>query len=177
MGAFILVAAVAVLSLPAIGLAQTAPPAAPRERVTVGLVPNLATDIDGLILAPGLRLSAPLGARWGVDIEANKVFGERNPPPSGSIKSFFAVNFRHLRAPRTDDGVSRYWIYGLRYTPIQWPASRRDASYDNDMALTIGHGWDQTFANGMRCGAELGLSGGNGFLLFGTFVVGLPVHW
>jgi len=176
MGVSTALIATALLFIPAISLAQTAAPVAPRERVTAALTPNFGTNIDTPVFALGVRLSAPLGPRGGIDFEASKEWGQRNPPPHGYIKSSFGLNFRRLRAPRAEDGSSRYWIYGLRYTPIQWPASRRDATYDNDLALTIGHGWDQTFASGLRCGAEIGFSGGNGILFFGTFVVGLPLH-
>jgi len=164
------------LMVPATAAAQTPSTAlGSRERVTLAVTTNVASDFGSLLLAPGLRITAPLGKYAGIDFESSAVFGGKNAPPAGSITSFLALNVRHMRAARTENGESRYWIYGLRYTPIQWPTSRAAASYDDDFALTIGHGWDQVFDD-VRYAAEIGFSGGNGFLLFGTFVVGWNLH-
>ena len=147
----------------------------PRERVTVALATNGALEGSGPWFAPGVRVGVPVGGRAGIDFESTAVFGGKLPSPHGSITSFHALNIRRLRAPRARDGTSRYWVYGLRYTPLTWPPARTDDRY-NDLAVTFGHGWDQVFSNGGRFGGEIGFSGGRGFLFFATFVAALPLH-
>jgi len=148
---------------------------APRERATLAIATNGALEGSGPWFAPGLRVGVPLGARTGLDLESSAVFGGRLPSPHGSINSFFALNVRRLRAARASDGTSRYLMYGLRYTPIEWPPERQGNRY-NDLAFTFGHGWDQVFSNGGRFGGEVGFSGGRGFLFFATFVAAFPLH-
>ena len=79
---------------------------------------------------------------------------------------------RRLREDRASDGSARYWLYGLRYTPIKWPPEKVEPH--DDLAVTFGHGWDQVFRSRWRFGAEIGISGGNGFLLFATLVIAAP---
>ena len=144
-----------------------------RERVTASVAVNLALEGSGPWFAPGARLVVPLGHRYAVDVESSAVFGGRLDAPYGSITSFLAMNLRRLTGSRPEDGTARYWIYGLRYTPIARVAPR-PGQYEDDVALTIGHGWDQVFGR-PRVAAEVGVSGGRGFLLFATLVVGIAL--
>ena len=162
------------LGLPGAARAQAAAePVQPvRERISVGLATNAALEGSGPWFAPGIRLGVPLTSRVSVDIESSAVFGGRLEPPYGSITSFLAVNARRLRNDRASDGTARYWMFGLRYTPIKWPPDKVEPH--DDLAITFGHGWDQIFPSRWRVGGEVGFSGGNGFLLFATIVIAPP---
>jgi hypothetical protein len=156
------------------GAQGTEPASQFREHVGIGPVANLALEGSGLWFAPGIRLGVPLTTRTSLDVESSAVFGGKLPAPYGSITSFLAVNARRLRSERRSDGTARYWIFGLRYTPIRWPPEKEEPH--DDLALTLGYGWDQVFASRWRVGTEIGVSGGNGFLLFTTIAVSMPLH-
>ena len=164
-----------VVALPAVARAQDAS-APPRERVNVGVATNLAIEGSGPWFAPGIRVGVPLGARAALDVESSAVFGGGLPSPYGSITSFLVLNARWLRDDRKSDGTARYWITGLRFTPIKWPPEKEDAAYDSDLAFTFGHGWDQIFKRGTRVGTEIGFSGGRGYLFFFTLNVGVSIY-
>jgi hypothetical protein len=153
------------------GAAEPAQPS--RERISVSLATNVALEGSGPWFAPGLRLGVPLTRRLSVDLESSAVFGGKLEAPYGSITSFFALNARRLREDRAPDGTARYWLFGLRYTPIKWPPEKTQPH--DDLAVTFGHGWDQIFPSRWRVGGEIGLSGGNGFLLFATLVIAPPM--
>ena len=164
-----------VVVVPSRGLAQTSGASSetrdtPHERVAFGLVANVALEGSGPWLAPGLRVTMPFGARAALDVESSAVFG--GGTPYGSITSFLAANIRLHRGSRKDDGSGRSWIVGLRHYPI----SRQGHAHSSDLALTLGHGWDQVFASGRRVAGEVGFSGGSGFLFFATIVVTFPLH-
>ena len=163
-----------VLGLPAVARAQAAAELLQpvRESISLGFATNVALEGSGPWFAPGLRLGVPITSRMSLDIESSAVFGGRLAPPYGSITSFLAVNARRLRDNRASDGTARYWIFGLRYTPVKWPPEK--AEPHDDLAITFGHGWDQIFPSRWRVGGEVGFSGGNGFLLFATLVVAPP---
>jgi hypothetical protein len=148
---------------------ETTSPASPRERASVALAASVALEGSGPWLVPGVRVAVPLGGRVAVDVEAARVFGGRSE--YGSITSLVAVNVRFLRRAREADGAGRYWLAGARYYPI----TGSHASFSSDVAATFGHGWDQVFASGRRLGAEVGFSGGRGYLVFLTIVVGIPL--
>ena len=114
-------------------------------------------------------MTAPLGGRVSIDVEAARVFGGRTE--YGSITSLLAVNARFLRGHREADGAGRYWLTGARYYPI----TGANAPFSSDLAATFGHGWDQVFASGKRVAAEVGFSGGRGYLISLTIVVGTPL--
>jgi hypothetical protein len=164
------------MAIPAHALAQSPDPLpVPRESVSVGVATNFAVEGSGPWFAPGVRLGVPLGARAAVDLESSAVFGGKSPSPNGSITSFLALNIRLSRAGRAPDATSRYWIVGLRYMPIRWPPEKPEAAYDHDLAFTAGYGWDQIFQSRRRVGAEIGFSGGRGFLVFATLVFAVRV--
>lgn len=164
-----------VLALTAAARAQDVP-APPREGVSIGVATNVALEGSGPWFAPGIRIGLPLAARASVDLESSAVFGGRLPSPHGSITSFLALNARWLIDQRKPDGTARYWITGLRYSPIKWPPEKGDAAYDDDLAFTIGYGWDQVLRSRTRVGTEMGFSGGRGFLFFFTLNVGVSVY-
>jgi hypothetical protein len=168
-------AAFCLLAAPASARAQTSaeipgPPEMPRERISFGVVTNFALEGSGPWLAPGLRVTVPLGKRAAFDAESSAVFGGKTG--FGSINSFMAANLRLFRGSRQGDGTGRSWIAGLRYYPI----TRQGAARSSDVALTLGHGWDQVFASGRRVAGEIGFSGGSGFLFFATIAVMFPLH-
>ena len=136
------------------------------ERIGIGAA--LTPAIEGVDpwFAAGYRLNVPIGARAGIDVESSVVSGGRSP--YGSITSFLALNVRIARGERAADGTGRYWIAGLRYLPI----SRSGRVGDADLGLTLGHGWDQTLRRG-RIAAEVGLSGGESVMIFGTLIFSL----
>ena len=170
----IMLAVLLVVGRPATGAAQVAAEPGPSspERISVGLATNIAVEGSGPWFAPGIRVGVPVTRRLSLDLESSAVFGGKLEAPYGSITSFLALNARRLRAERASDGIARYWLFGLRYTPIQWPPDK--AQPHDDLALTFGHGWDQVLRSRWRVGAEIGVSGGAGFLLFATLVIAAP---
>ena len=150
--------------------AQTAVDPAPaqlRESVAVGVIATPALEGGGPWFLPAVRLSASLGARVGVDVDAGRIYGAVNK--YSDIRRFQAVQVRILGKQRPADTTDRYWVAGLMYFRI--------AKFDGEgtfirnkphVGLTIGRGWSQVFSNGTRAVNEIGFSAGEGFMFYAT---------
>jgi len=96
---------------------------------------------------PGVRLSAPLGARVGVDLDAGRVYGASSK--YADIRRFYAGQLRFTRS-RSADNVSRYWLGGLKYfKTTKLDGQGGVVNHQPHSALSIGHGWSQVWANGV----------------------------
>lgn len=161
------------LLLPALAappaLAQDVPPVPTRgplrDGVAFGGVFAPALEGSGPWLMPSIRLSVPLGARHGIDVDSGAIVGGVNK--YSEIRSFLAFQIRFLKEPLDAQGRTRYWLIGPMYMPdVQVDRERRVVSRKGHTALTIGHGWAQRFRSGARVTGEIGFSGGDGFLVF-----------
>ncbi len=144
----------------------------PRERISLGAVAIPALEGGGPWFMPAARVSAPLGARVGVDLDAGLVFGASSR--YADIRSFYAGQVRYIRTSRRTDDVARYWLAGLTYlnsTKLDGHGGVRN--HKPHMALSIGHGWSHSSANGTRAFNEVGFSGGDGFMLYAS----LGIQW
>jgi hypothetical protein len=76
--------------------------------------------------------------------------------------------------PPAREGRGRYWLAGLRYIDRTrlFPTRDLEAVEDPDVALTVGYGWSQRHRR-LRTVQEVGFSGGEGFLVYGT----LGLQW
>jgi hypothetical protein len=142
---------------------------APRDSIAIGI--QITPMLDGFVdpwLKAGVRFSAPLGARLGIDVEAGRILGGKTElPDSGEqavvqIRSFYSSHMRFVRGTRQADGSGRYILAGLQLLTVE--------GFDHDgvrvvdelsSALLLGLGFDQLFANRTRVVVELGVSGGD----------------
>ena len=139
----------------------------------VSLTPAWA---GGLGFWPTVRITAPVGARIAVDLDAGWMFPETNG--YFTTRGFYAIQVRFLRAPRDAAGSARYWIVG--------PAYIRGSELDGDGhvtdphagigAIKIGYGGDRVYANRMRTAAEIGVVGGGSSAPTGIYA-SLIVQW
>jgi hypothetical protein len=148
---------------------RTRPPAerVARNGFAIAVLAMPALEGGGPWFLPAVRLSAPLGPKHGIDLEAGRILGGSND--YAEIRSFLAVQVRFARESPATAPESRYWIAGLRRLHMtkldgQGAFVRRDP----DTAPTIGHGWTQTFQSGLRALGELGFSGGRGYMVYMT---------
>jgi hypothetical protein len=142
-----------------------------QEGLAVGLLATPAREGGGPWFLPAVRVSAPLGAKRGVDFDAGRIFGGSNK--YADIRRFYAGQFRFRRADQ-EDAMGRYWLVGLMFmsiTKLDGQGGVRDKK--PYAALSIGHGWNQAFPNGTRAVSELGFSGGEGFMVYAT----IGVQW
>lgn len=171
----ILACFLAVLIMTASAHAQDEPsdsPVIPRERISLGAVAIPALEGGGPWFMPAVRLSAPLGVRVGVDIDAGRVFGASSK--YADIRSFYAGQIRYIRTSRTADDVARYWLAGLTYLNSTKLDGRGGVlNHKPHMALSIGHGWSHLSENGTRAVNEIGFSGGDGFMVYAS----LGMQW
>ena len=87
-----------------------------------------------------------------------------------AIRSFQAAQLRFARSRAGT--TAKYWLAGLRYIPLTKPNQDTDGYHrPEDIALLIGQGWKETFANGTRVLRELAFAGGGGFMAYVTIGV------
>jgi hypothetical protein len=144
----------------------------PSAWIAIGGIAVPAWEGGGPWFMPGVRLSAPLGARVGVDLDAGGVYGASSK--YADIRRFYAGQLRVTRRSRSVDNVPRYWLGGLKYfktTKLDGHGSV--VNHQPHTALSIGHGWSQVWANGTRVVNEIGFSGGDGFMVYTT----VGVQW
>jgi hypothetical protein len=150
--------------------AQTAVDPAPaqlRESVAFGVTATPALEGGGPWFLPAVRLSASLGARVGVDVDAGRIYGGVNK--YSEIRRFQAVQLRILGEPRPMDMTARYWAAGLMYFRIaKFDGKGTFVGNKPHVGLTIGRGWSQVFSNGTRVVNEIGFMGGEGFMFYAT---------
>lgn len=144
----------------------------PSEGITIGGIAVPAWEGGGPWFMPGVRLSAPLGARVGVDFDAGRVYGASSK--YADIRRFYAGQLRFIRRTTSADNVSRYWLGGLTYfKTTKLDGQGGVVNHQPHTALSIGHGWSQAWANGTRVVNEIGFSGGDGFMVYAT----VGVQW
>lgn len=154
-----------------------------RDEIAIGGLLTPAVDgFNNFWFMPAVRLSAPIGARVGIDFDAGRIIGgtsEFSPPLPDSTSRmvadyFYAGQLRFLTSRRRSNGNSNYWILGVNYI-----GTRRFDSAGNLVSRepagggVLGFGSDQLFANGARLSAEFGISGPDGFRPF----LAIGVHW
>ena len=142
-----------------------------RDGFAFGLLATPALEGGGPWFMPAIRVSAPLGARHAVDFDSGAIFLATNE--FAGIKSFLATQVRFARAQAGTSTTARYWLAGLRYVPITKPTGDGGYRRTEDLAILIGHGWKETFANGARVLGEIGFAGGSGFMAYVTIGVQL----
>ena len=143
-----------------------------RESFAVGLLATPALEGGGPWFMPTVRISAPLGAKHSVDLDAGRIFGGSND--YAEMRTFVAGQIRFPRKSREGRADARYWLVGLKYLRMKkLDGQGAFLSHNPDTALTVGHGWKQTFRNGLRAVNELGFSGGRGFMVYAS----IGVQW
>jgi hypothetical protein len=166
------------LLIPAGAEAQglAAPPRDPgRDGVAFGaaLTPALA---GGFGFWPTVRVSAPVGARIALDLDAGWMFPETNG--YFTTRGFYAVQIRFLRAARDAAGSTRYWIVGpayIRGSELDGKGHVTDPGAGIG-AIKIGYGGDRIYASGMRAAGEIGVIGGGSSAPTGIYA-SLIVQW
>ena len=163
------------LAVPARAQSTSSPPDTPARRDGLAVGGFLMPAINGAPwFSPGVRLSAPLGGRLRLDVDAAPVFGGTNSIVS--IRSFVAGQLRTPLGTRDEAGNGGYWLIGLRYLPME--KLREDGSVRERKSATLltgGRGWDQVFGNGLRAAVEVGLSAGDGIMPFAHLTVQVPL--
>jgi hypothetical protein len=138
-----------------------------RDGFAIGVLATPALEGGGPWFMPAVRVSAPLGTRHAVDVDGGAIYLATNR--FAEIKSFVAAQLRFARAPRDTSTTARYWLAGLRYVPIKKSTGDAGAYHrTEDLAVLVGHGWKETFANGTRVLSEIGFAGGSGFMAYIT---------
>jgi hypothetical protein len=167
--------------------ASTAQAQPPSEGVAIGVVATPALDgFTDFWFMPAVRISASLGSRLAIDLDAGRVFGGtikfasplRDSTAAIRAHHFYAGQLRLLTARRRSDGGSTYWLVGVHHM-----ATKR---FDRDGNLVgrepagggvLGFGSDQVFANRTRVSAEIGISGPDGFRPFLAVGVQYPLRF
>lgn len=143
-----------------------------RERLAIGVLATPALEGGGPWFLPAIRISAPIGAKHDVDLEAGRIFGGSSS--YAEIRTFLAGQVRIARQSRGAGATARYWLAGFRYLGMRkLDGQGAFVRSDPDTALTIGHGWKQTLQNGLRAVNEVGFSAGRGFMAYAT----VGVQW
>ena len=141
--------------------------------VGVGLSPALAGEVA---FWPAVRVSAPLGARIAIDLDAGRMFPADNC--YFSTRRYYSLQVRLLRRPRDVEGSSRFWIVGPSlivgsdldgHGVVTNPSTRIGA-------FRVAYGGDRIYSNGMRAAGEIGVIGGGGSAPTGVFA-SLIVQW
>ena len=143
--------------------------APPRDGIAIGV--QITPTLDGFVdpwLKWGLRFSAPLGARVGIDLEATRILGATTEFPDSSdigvvhVRSSYSSRMRVTRGPRQADGTGRYFLAGLQWLRVEkFDHDGVRVADDLSSAVLLGFGFDQLFANRTRLVTELGISGGD----------------
>jgi len=155
---------------PESALAQTQASAPPREHLTIGgtIGPGLGNQ---LWLMSSIRVSAPLGSRIGLDLDAGRVFGS-NENEAGSHTEYgalFGIQVRFLRGARKPSGSRQYWVLGPIF--IRDISAPPDGPRDHLKNFRLGYGWDDLSPNGGRIALEVGLAGGEGPVPYAIVIV------
>lgn len=158
----------AALALTGVAYAQdgTARPGAfPRGELAIGAVITPALEGGGPWFMPAIRLSAPLGSKLAIDVDAGRIFGGVNK--YAEIQRFYGAQIRFLRSELRSDSTRGYWLVGPLYLPFtKLDGKGNFVRHTSTTFLTVGHGWDQLFPSGSRLNGEIGLSGGDGFIFY-----------
>ena len=155
-------------------IAQTAAPSdrPARDGLAIGVIATPALEGGGPWVMPGVRVSMPCGPTHGFDFEAGRIFGGTSQ--FAVIRAFVAGQLRFTRNQSEDHATTKYWLAGLKYfNRRKLDGHGTGLEDDPDMALLLGHGWKQSFHNGVRAIAELGFGGGEGLMVY----LSLGVQW
>jgi hypothetical protein len=149
------------------------PSGAPREGVAIGIALT-PTWTGGVEFWPSVRLSVPLMARIGLDMDAGRPLSATNA--YFSSEAIYAVGVRFLRSRRAAAGSSSYWSLGPAFITGESLDGEDHVTDPNRVvpAIKLGYGGDQIFRNGTRMAAEVGVIGGGGDSptgIYGTLVV------
>jgi hypothetical protein len=152
---------------------------------TPGTVESWKIGASGAVgvpaLAGGLRISAPLGPKWGVDFAAVRL----EAASATRAAPGYIAHVRWMRGGRKPSGNSRYWIFGA-----MWMRQATSTTYifpghvvrtvEDRHTLVIprfGYGWDHVDRHGTRVGFEAttGAAGEEqGFIFANVFVMWGP---
>lgn len=142
----------------------------PREGFAFGISLSPALEGSGPWFLPGYRLTAPLGAKAALDLDAGIILGGSGMYTG--IHGFYASKVRFARKPRRPAGSTSYWLTGLTFLQgTKIDSAGNPIGNRTYNALTIGHGWNEVFRNGGRITGEVGFSGGEGYMLHATLAV------
>ena len=138
----------------------------PLEGPSVGAM--AAVGVFGNIGA--VRVSAPLHAKWGLDLTAGRVGGHGSATSSGLEGYNFGAQVRWHWHGRGASGASGYWLTGplvqgmTERTVIIFPGNNRRVLVERKAAFTLqlGYGRDWLLKNGARFGIELVTGGAEG---------------
>jgi hypothetical protein len=160
-------------------LGYAGPAAAQPPAVGIQITPALDGFTNAWLMT-GVRFSAPLGSRLGIDVEAGRILGGTTDLPSSSaiarvhVRSSYSSQMRFMRGERRPDGTGRYFLAGLQLLAVEkFDQGGALASDELTSAVLLGFGFDQLFANRTRVSAEVGLSGGDGFIPY----LAIGIQW
>jgi hypothetical protein len=149
---------------PAPAIAQTQQ--APREAVAAGAIVTPALEGGGPWLLAGAKVNSRLTERFGLSVEADRIWGSKNQF-SELTQSYTASMLIYSRRA-SDDRTASYWFVGPQLIRGRHFKPAESTSHS---ALTIGHGWSQLSGRHLRVAGEIGFSGGDGYMVFGSVVV------
>lgn len=148
------------------GFAQQPTP----DRFSFGMVATPALEGGGLWFLPAVRISAPLNRRIGFDADAGPLFGGSNE--FVTIKSHFAGRLRFYKGQRAEGGNGSYWAAGVQVFPATKTDQAGNPYRRHYTAVVIGRGWDWVSPKGLLAINEIGFSGGDGFMVYGSLGLG-----
>lgn len=152
---------------------QPEPPQRTGFAAGFAVTPHWEFAAGNVWLAPGIRLSAPLGPRVALDVEASRLFGADTA--SELLRRIYMAQVRWMASGTRQDPISSYWSVGYAHLPIRYTDARRARlNKKAHGALLIGRGWQQTFGR-RRVSAEVGFSGGDGYVLYSTVAIQLRI--
>lgn len=141
------------------------PGAFPRGELAIGAVVTPALEGGGPWFMPAVRLSAPLGSKLAIDLDAGRIFGGINK--YAEFQRFYGAQIRFVRSELRSDASRGYWLVGPLYLPFtKLDGKGNFVRRKSTTFLTVGRGWDQLFQNGSRFTGEIGLSEGDGFIFY-----------
>ncbi|HTM24846.1 MAG TPA: hypothetical protein VL225_06615 [Vicinamibacterales bacterium] len=168
-----------------LALGTSASSAAAQDGLTAPAVESWKIGASGAAgfpaFAGGLRVSAPLGPKGGVDFAAVRLGGGH---AVGSSPGYIA-HVRWMRGGRKPSGGSRYWIFGAMWmrqatsTTYIFPGHVVQTVEDRHTLVIprFGYGWDHVDRHGTRVGFEAttGAAGEEqGFIFANVFVMWGP---
>ena len=142
----------------------------PRERFSVGLAMTPALEGGGPWFMAAARVSGPLSRRIGFDLDAGPLYGGSNE--FVTIRSHYVARLRFARGRRSAEGNGRYWTAGVQYFPATKTDRAGTPGSRHYTALAVGLGWDYATRNRVRAVNEVGFSGGDGFMVYGSVGIG-----
>jgi hypothetical protein len=148
------------------------PGAFQRGELAIGAVITPALEGGGPWFMPAIRLSAPLGAKHAIDLDAGRIYGGNSK--YGEIERFYGAQIRFLRSELRSEAARGYWLAGALSLPItKLDGKGNFVGRKSTTLMTVGRGWDQLILSGSRLTGETGVSLGDGLI----FYVRAGVQW